>query len=235
MRHVSGVGAVVVAAVLLVSGCGGSSGGSEGPGPAGEESSPAAVPESSGPAAEESEEESFPATPEGDVDRLAAEKGWVVDDLYPAASDFVADICESLPESAADSSSRPQWLAESGVLDGDGEAVLLAGVPKLCPEWEAVVKEAVSGDYERWVGSGEYEVKGKPGPADAESDVLVMPAGTYRTVGALADCYWERTSEDGQIIDNQFATQARRITVTVRAGELFKSEQCGTWKPVKKQ
>ncbi|WP_158712423.1 hypothetical protein [Streptomyces sp. NRRL F-5135] len=230
MRRVSGVGAVVVAAVLLVSGCGGSSGGSEGSGPGGETSSPAAVPESSGPGVEESEE-SFPATPEGDVDRLASEKGWVVDDLYPAASDFVADICASLPESAADSSSRPQWLAESGVLEGDGKAVLLAGIPKLCPKWEATLKEAVSGDYERWVSSGEYEVKA--GPADAGADVLVMPAGTYRTVGALADCYWERTSEDGQIIDNQFATQARRITVTVQTGELFKSEQCGTWKPVK--
>ncbi|WP_432182564.1 hypothetical protein [Streptomyces sp. NBC_00063] len=45
----------------------------------------------------------------------------------------------------------------------------------------------------------------------------------------LADSYWERTREDGTIIDNQSATADRSITVTVRAGELFTSRDCWKW------
>lgn len=60
----------------------------------------------------------------------------------PAASDFVADICESLPVSAVDGASRPQWLAESGNMDGDRKA----GIPKLCPKWTPVLKQAVPGE-----------------------------------------------------------------------------------------
>ncbi|MER8003036.1 hypothetical protein [Streptomyces sp. NPDC095613] len=233
MRRIGGVGAAaVVVAVLLMSGC--SSGGGEPTvDPEAPEASAAPEDTSAGEEPVEETEVSYPATPEGDVDRLADENGWVVDEMYGSASEFVTDICESLPESGVEGASRPQWLAEGGYLEGDGAAVLQAGVPKLCPKWTATVKAAVSGDYDRWVTSGEYEVAAKPGPADAESDVQWMRPGTYRTEGALSDCYWERTAEDGQIIDNQFATQARRITVTVRDGELFKSEQCGAWKPVR--
>lgn len=94
----------------LLSGYGGSGGDEAKPA-----SSPSVSKESIDPKSSDPEPSvEYPAAPEGDIDRLADEKGWVVDDLYPAASDFVADICESLPVSAADSSSRPQWLAESG-------------------------------------------------------------------------------------------------------------------------
>lgn len=124
-----------IAAVVVLSGCGGS-GGDE----AKSASSPSVSKESVVPKSSEPEPSvEYPATPEGDIDRLADEKGWVVDDLYPAASDFVADICESLPVSAVDGASRPQWLAESGNMDGDGKA----GIPKLCPKWTPVLKQAV--------------------------------------------------------------------------------------------
>ncbi|MER5618884.1 hypothetical protein [Streptomyces sp. NPDC002215] len=126
----------------LLSGCGGS--GRDEAKPA---SSPSVSKESIDPKSSEPEPSvEYPAAPEGDIDRLTDEKGWVVDDLYPAASDFVADICESLPVSAADSSSRPQWLAESGNMDGDGKAVLQAGIPMLCPKWTPVLKQAVPGE-----------------------------------------------------------------------------------------
>lgn len=228
MRCVRGVGAAAVAAVvLLVSGCGGG-----GPVTAGDPSPVAAVPETTEPVVEDTAV-TYPATPEGDIDRLADEKGWVVDDLYESASAFVTDICESLPVSGVDGQSRPQWLAESGNLGGDGTAVLKVGVQKLCPKWDPTLKSALSGRYDRWFSDGDYEVKAKPGPADPESDVVEVAAGSYRTRGDLADCYWERTSQSGEIIANQLATQAREITVTVRAGELFTSQSCGTWKPVK--
>lgn len=128
-------------------------------------SSPSASNEAVDPKSSEPEPSvEYPATPEGDIDRLADEKGWVVDDLYPAASDFVADTCESMPVSAVDGASRPQWLAESGNMDGDGKAVLQARIPKLCPKWTPVMKQAVSGRYDRWFGDGTYVVSsvGRP-------------------------------------------------------------------------
>lgn len=155
---------------------------------------------------------------------------WQVDELYGSAAEFVSDMCESLPTSGAGMSTRPQWLAEGGYLEGDGAAILQAGVPKLCPKWTSVVKQAVSGDYERWYSSGTYRVSSKPGTVDDPA----IPPGTYRSEGKLEDCYWERTSESGEIIDNNFATSARRITVTIRASDgQFTSERCGVWKPVK--
>ncbi|MCX5107175.1 hypothetical protein OOK13_01165 [Streptomyces sp. NBC_00378] len=179
---------------------------------------------------------SYPATPEGDIDRLADEKGWVVDDLYPAASDFVSDICESLPVSAVDGASRPQWLAESGNMDGDGKAVLQAGAPKLCPKWTPVLKQAVSGKCDRWFGAGTYVVSNNPADADAgeDEDEETIPPGMYRARGSMKDCYWERTTKSGDIINNRLATSAQEITVTIRASDgQFTSERWAVWKPVK--
>ncbi|MEU0837209.1 hypothetical protein [Streptomyces sp. NPDC005969] len=229
MRLIRGVGAAVAgfAAVALVSGCG-SDGGDDAKPAA---SSPSA--ESSAPEPEPTvEEPEFPDTPEGDIDKLAAEKGWEVDGLYLAASEFVTDICESLPVSAVDGASRPQWLAESGNMDGDRKAVLQAGIPKLCPKWTPVLRQAVSGRYDRWFGDGTYVVSNNR--ADAGEDEETIPPGTYRARGSMRDCYWERTSKGGDIIDNNLATSAREITVTIRASDgQFTAERCAVWKPVK--
>ncbi|MFB7407314.1 hypothetical protein ACFCZ2_09060 [Streptomyces sp. NPDC056202] len=46
---------------------------------------------------------------------------------------YVKDMCALLSVSAVDSSSRPQWLAASGNLKGDGKAILQAGIP-IVPE-----------------------------------------------------------------------------------------------------
>ncbi|MFD8887701.1 hypothetical protein ACFV0H_35200 [Streptomyces erythrochromogenes] len=169
-----------------------------------------------------------PTTPEGEIDKLAATNGWVVDALYPSVSAFVRDMCESLPVSAIDGESRPQWLA--GHLKGDGQAVLKAGIPKLCPTWTKTLEEAVSGDYEVWLSNGDYEVSSEQQPGEKS----VKP-GTYRIKGDLENCYWERLTRSGEIIDNNFASAAREITVTVRASDgLFRSEGCeGAWKPVR--
>lgn len=50
----------------------------------------------------------------------------------------------------------------------------------------------------------------------------------------MKDCYWERTTKSGNIIDNNLATSAREITVTIRTSDgQFTSERCAVWKPVK--
>lgn len=171
---------------------------------------------------------SLPVTPEGEIDKLAATNGWVVDSLYPSASAFVRDMCTSLPVSAIDGASRPQWL--SGYLKGDSRAILEAGIPKLCPTWTKSLREAVSGDYEIWFGNGDYEVSSEP----KSTEESIKP-GTYKIKGDLENCYWERLTRSGEIIDNNFASAAREITVTVRASDgLFRSEGCeGAWKPAK--
>lgn len=146
------------------------------------------------------------------------------------------DICDSLPVSAVGGASRPQWLAESGQLEGSGEAMLLAGVPKLCPKWTPAVKQAASGDYERWFGDGTYAVSSRMPSAEelSEGEGLPIPPGTYRASGRMEYCCWERTSKGGDIIDNQLATSAQSITVRIASSDgQFTSERCGVWKPVK--
>ncbi|OKJ52546.1 hypothetical protein AMK29_30425 [Streptomyces sp. CB02261] len=177
------------------------------------------------------EEPVYAFGPEGEIDKLADEKGWEYDGTYSTASAFVKDICESLPISSIQADSRPEWLVESGNLEGDKKAILQAGIPKLCPKWATALKQAVSGDYDQWYSSGTYVVSSKPA---AEGQDETIPPGTYRAEGKMENCYWERTSEAGEIIDNNFATSARKITVTIRSSDgQFTSEGCEVWKPVK--
>ncbi|MFB7596908.1 hypothetical protein [Streptomyces sp. NPDC056160] len=220
--------------VMMLGGCGG------GAGTAGEKVSEApsvsaSVEETDATVSEvpEEPEPAYPPGPEGEIDEKADTEGWVYDTTtYQSASDYVQDICDSLPDQT-ESASPAQWLAEAGYMDEDGAKILSFGVPKLCPKWSKTVRQAVSGDYERWISAGEYEVTAHPKPFDADSgsDVQEIGPGTYQATGHFSDCYWERTAANGDIIANRFVTQATRLTVTLRVGELFKNE-CGTFKPV---
>ncbi|MFE5715131.1 hypothetical protein ACFQ7J_30455 [Streptomyces sp. NPDC056501] len=176
-------------------------------------------------------EEPEPAAtgPAGELDQPAADKGWAVDETtYGSASGFVSSICEELGEKE-EGKSHPQWLVEGHYLDGDAKAVLQAGIPKLCPKSAPILKQVVSGKYDRWFGNGTYVVSSKA----VEGEETISP-GTYRAEGKMENCYWERPSESGEIIDNNFATSARRITMTIRASDgQFTSEECAAWKPVK--
>lgn len=82
----------------------------------------------------------------------------------------------------------------------------------------------------------------KPGPPtsfDGDGEYLVgedIAAGTYKTAGPADDfgCYWERdkdsSGEFSSIIANDNLNGSGRVTV--RKGEIFKTERCQTWKKV---
>lgn len=54
--------------------------------------------------------------------------------------------------------------------------------------------------------------------------------GTYKTTEVARDCYWERSSANGETIANDFVTFAAKGAIaTIRKGESFVSEDCGTW------
>ncbi|WP_436533825.1 hypothetical protein [Actinoplanes sp. HUAS TT8] len=56
------------------------------------------------------------------------------------------------------------------------------------------------------------------------------PAGTYRTVYVVRNCYWERSTSAGSIIANDMITYAPgEVTVTLGYGEAFTSKNCGRW------
>ncbi|GAA2516597.1 hypothetical protein [Streptomyces gobitricini] len=162
-------------------------------------------------------------TAEEKVDALAEAEGWLPDEV---ASAYVADICATLTDQEESGAGAVQWLA-LGETDAEHAAVLRAGVPLLCPEWSKTVTE-VLGAGVRFYSDGTYRVTAKLGSA-----VDAIAPGAYRVVGALEDCYWERTSKGGEVLDNGFATSAQNITVTVKASDgQFTARGCGVWKPV---
>ncbi|WP_104126648.1 hypothetical protein [Cryobacterium sp. Y57] len=57
-----------------------------------------------------------------------------------------------------------------------------------------------------------------------------IPAGTYRTLQGVEQCYWERSTGGGDIIDNNFVSFATEsLSVTVHDGEGFTASSCGVW------
>ncbi|SFF52565.1 hypothetical protein SAMN05216251_117139 [Actinacidiphila alni] len=82
----------------------------------------------------------------------------------------------------------------------------------------------------------------KPGPRTSfagDGEYLVgddIAAGTYRTAGPQdgIPCYWERDKDSSgsfaSIIANDTVSGTGRVTL--RKGEVFKTERCTTWKKV---
>ncbi|MFI9296773.1 hypothetical protein [Streptomyces gardneri] len=234
MRHVRRVGTVVVGVATLAvlgTGCGSSGGDGASGAPAVVETE---VSETDLPFSTEDPyetavpEDPEPTGPEAEIDAKAEAEGWAMEE-YDLASEFVQDVCESLPTVAIQADSRPEFLVNGDYLEGDGKAILQVGIPKMCPEYTEALKQAVSGKFDHWYSQGTYVVSSKP----IEGEMTILP-GTYQAVGRMENCYWERTSESGEIIANNFATSARKITVTIRSSDgQFTSQECATWKPVK--
>ena len=234
MRTMRGMGAVAagVAVAVLVVGCG-TDGGGEGK-PAASTSSSAPVPEPSTASPEPTESvDEYPPNAAGDLDRKADAEGWYYDPMYESASALVLDLCESMTSQEEVGNDPGEFLA-SHARDNDNRKILKAGWKDLCPEWEKVGLDALAGKYVRTYTEGTYVVKAKPKDPDPSSEEQQeIGPGTYRTSGDLEGCYWERTTRGGEIIDNNFATSAQEITVTIRSSDgQFTSENCGTWKKV---
>lgn len=219
-----------VAAVLVLSGCGGGEGD---PKAGGSPSSSASSSASASPTVEEPAEPTFPDTAAGRLDRLAYEKDWAVGDgSDTAASAYVAMICESMDVQKANGAEPGEWIAKR--TEGDEAAVLKAGMPTLCPKWSKTTLAALGGDYVWSYGDGTWTVKASPKEPEIGADEGEIAPGTYRTKGQLEDCYWERTSRSGEILDNRFATSAQEVTVTIRASDgQFTTRGCGDWRKVK--
>jgi hypothetical protein len=226
MRRV-GVWAAAVVVVVGAAGCGGDSGGGESGEPtASSESASAAdsiADEVLGEEEPEAEDE-YPDTPESEAfDAKAKAEGWEVEG-YTQPSEYVLMMCESME---AWEPGAGETLARNQVPDmTDGEKrALREGGGVLCPRYAKEIRDALGGGASvRTMSSGTYRIVTGAGLGED-----VAPPGTYRTSGDLADCYWERSRKDGTIVENRFATAARTVTVTVRAGELFTSRGCGTW------
>lgn len=231
MRRV-GVVAVGVVVVAVLVGCGAEGDGR--PGAAGSSSStPAPEPTVEPEPVETVSEPEFPPNAAGDLDRKAQEEGWVYDSLYDSASALVLDMCESMTAQKEVGNDPGNFLARHA-RDNDNRKILKAGWKDLCPEWEKVGLAALNGDYVREYTEGTYVVKAKPKDPDPSSEEQQeIGPGTYRTSGDLEGCYWERTTRGGDIIDNNFATSAQEITVTIRSSDgQFTSTNCGVWKKV---
>lgn len=61
-------------------------------------------------------------------------------------------------------------------------------------------------------------------------ELMQLAPGTYVTEGSVRDCYWERVSEDGSTIDNDFVVGAPQVRITIAPTDAgFNSEGCGRW------
>ena len=163
-------------------------------------------------------------TPAEKVDEAVQTAGLnsAVGTTYRTASAWVLDVCKSMTTPA-------QYVTASEFLQGqineDAKRleIFKIGIPLLCAEHQGALNEVLEGNVP--FGSGTYEIgtgKGKIKP------------GKYRTLFSVDDCYWERTRPDGEIIDNNFATHAQSITVTIAPTDgSFTTQRCGKWQLVK--
>ncbi len=55
-----------------------------------------------------------------------------------------------------------------------------------------------------------------------------IPPGSYVAPGSGGGCYWERGTRGGDIIQNHFG--AGQVRAYVNRGELFSTQDCGTWR-----
>jgi hypothetical protein len=82
---------------------------------------------------------------------------------------------------------------------------------------------------------GVLKAQRKQGRAFADGNYRVgsqVQPGTY-FVEDVSNCYWERLDSAGNIIDNNFVTDALRVEATIGSGDFsFHTEGCGMWRPV---
>ncbi|WP_129308122.1 hypothetical protein [Streptomyces sp. L2] len=104
------------------------------------------------------------------------------------------------------------------------------GALLLCPDHpdKSKIEKLVGSAAHRNKLEGEGRVFGN-GVYRVGSDIK---PGTYYVTN-VNGCYWERTDANGETIDNNFISAAKRVQVTILASDYsFNSERCGQWQPV---
>lgn len=98
------------------------------------------------------------------------------------------------------------------------QPTVLAGAVLLCPTAPhiALMTQRANGDI---LNSSNYVV-----------GTTIKP-GVWMTQPGVRDCYWERTTGSGDILDNDFVTFAPDgVTVTIRSSDGgFSAQGCGVW------
>ncbi|TFD04122.1 DUF732 domain-containing protein [Cryobacterium sp. TMT1-66-1] len=98
----------------------------------------------------------------------------------------------------------------------------LQAIAILCPQYQAAVDAAIF-----QVDDGKYSVGAEATPFGVSPRVIA--AGTYR-IESASDCYWARSTSSGELIDNDFISNAPgAVTVRINAGEGFESSRCPAW------
>ncbi len=123
--------------------------------------------------------------------------------------DYIGDTCDAIHRDKAFATD------DATVIAGLVESKWMVDEKRLdaCPQFKALWNKAKSA-----VGNGKHVV-GKD----------IQP-GKFKTMDRVNDCYWARLSRSGDILDNQFASAAAEITVTVRkSDDTFESMNCGVW------
>lgn len=138
-------------------------------------------------------------------------------------------------------------IGHSGGPSDDGKKVAAAAVttnPATTTPAATVPAQTATGDPKPETTKpalGKPKPTAKPGPPtsfDGDGEYLVgkdIAAGTYRTAGpADFGCYWERDKDSSgefeSIIANDNLNGSGRVTV--RKGEICKTQGCQTWKKV---
>jgi hypothetical protein len=131
-------------------------------------------------------------------------------------------------------------LGVGGAVTGTGDGTTAAlPAPTVT---ETVTEPPVEGDAEpaptvTVTEKAEPEAKPEPkglGEGTYQIGTDAKP-GRYKTTvpGDSPNCYWERTKDDsgefGSIIANDNANPGARVSVTLKKGEFFSSNGCGTW------
>lgn len=159
------------------------------------------------------------------IEELESERDSVLTDLARAESDVEAaradvDAAESERDGALEAA-RSEAAEE---LEGQ-RADLAASEAAFAGRVEAT--EAALADRESAVAAVESS-QFTDGTYLVGTDV---PAGQYRSDGTGSGCYWERLTNDGEdIINNHFG--AAPAIATIRDGEIFRVNDCGTWRPI---
>jgi hypothetical protein len=148
---------------------------------------------------------------------MAADQAGLTHAVTSRPSAWVHEVCAEL---APTPGQLPVEQLQTEIGGDDGKMKIAAlGIPLFCSNQQTTLQDLQNGNLP--ISAGTLEIGSGPNQ---------IKPGTYRTTGSVDDCYWERTRPDGEIIENNFATHAQQITVTIRSTDgSFTSQRCGKW------